>query len=247
MSRFDEYAERFTRAKLRLDGGIVEVTFHDGNGGSMVWDEPAHRELPQLYQELANDRDIRVIILTGAGDVWCTSGDGSGWPPQWTAEAFQTLFIEGRKLLENHLSIEVPMIAAINGPATWHAEQALLCDMVLAAENVVLKDEPHFPYSPPSDGVHTVWPALLGPNRARWFLLSKQEIDAHEAQRLGLVGEVLKKEAVLPRAWELARHIDAQDPVIMRYTRIALTHQLKRQILDELPYGMSLIGLSIIR
>jgi len=35
--------------------------------------------------------------------------------------------------------------------------------------------------------------------------------------------------------------------VIMRYTRIALTHQLKRQILDELPYGMSLIGLSIIR
>ena len=56
MSRFDEYAERFTRAKLRLDGGVVEVTFHDGNGGSMVWDEPAHRELPQLYQELANDR-----------------------------------------------------------------------------------------------------------------------------------------------------------------------------------------------
>jgi enoyl-CoA hydratase/carnithine racemase len=245
--KFDEYSQRFTRAKLRKDGGVVEVTFHDGNGGSLVWDEPAHRELPQLYQTLANDTEIRVIILTGAGDVWCTSGDGSGWPPKWTAEAFQTLFYEGRKLLENHLSIEVPMIAAINGPATWHAEQALLCDMVLAAEDVVLKDEPHFPYSPPSDGVHTVWPALLGPNRARWFLLSKQEIDASEAQRLGLVGQVLKKDEVLPRAWELARHIDAQDPLIMRYTRLALTHQLKRQILDELPYGMSLIGLSILR
>lgn len=247
MTSFKDYAQAFTRAMIRREGGIVEVTFHDGNGGSMVWDEPAHRELPQLYLALANDPEVRVVILTGAGDVWCTSGDGSGWPSKWTVEAFQVLFTEGRKLLENHLSIEVPMIAAVNGPATWHAEQALLCDMVLAADDVVLKDEPHFPYSPPSDGVHTVWPALLGPNRARWFLLSKQVIDAHEAQRLGLVGEVLEKEEVLPRAWELARNIEAQDPVIMRYTRLALTQQLKGQILDQLPYGMSLIGLSMLR
>src|SRR5262245_37395455 len=201
MTRFDEYANRFTRATLRREGGILEIRLHHADGSSLVWDEPAHRELPELYEVVAGDPDVHVVILTGTGDVWCTSGDGSGWPPKWTGEAFQTLFREGRKLLENHLNIEVPMIAAINGPVTWHAEQALLCDIVLAADDVVMQDAPHFPHSPPSDGVHTVWPALLGPNRARYFLLAKQQIDAQEALRLGLVGEVLPKQEVLPRAW----------------------------------------------
>jgi enoyl-CoA hydratase/carnithine racemase len=242
----DEYATRFTRAALRREGGVLEVMLHDGRGGSLVWDEPAHRELPDLFQAIASDGDNHVVILTGTGDAFCASVDHSGFPPM-TSEGWDKLFGEGRRLIGNLLSIEVPMIAAINGPATWHAELAVLCDIVLASDDTILQDAAHAPYAVPGDGVHTVWPTLLGANRGRYFLLTNQQIDAREAQQLGVVNEVLAKEGVLERAWELARHLDAQDPLTMKYTRLALTAKLRRAVLEDLPYGLLLEGLAAVR
>src|SRR5262249_12824202 len=162
-----------------------------------LWDEPAHRELPDLFADIAQDPDNRVVLLTGTGDSFCAASESSGWTTQPTAQTWDKIFTEGRRLLTNHLSIEVPMIAAINGPATWHAELAVLCDIVLAAEHTVLQDAPHFPRGVPGDGVHTVWPLLLGPNRGRYFLLTKEVIPAAEAQRLGVISEVLPADALM--------------------------------------------------
>jgi enoyl-CoA hydratase/carnithine racemase len=247
MARFEEYQDRYTRAALRREDGVLEIRLHDGNGGSLVWDEPVHRELPELFERVSSDPEVRVVILAGSGESFCSAGDASGWPEKWTPETFATLFYEGRKIHENLLAIEAPVIGVVNGPATWHAEIPLLSDVVLAAEDVVFQDFPHFPYSPPSDAVHTVWPALLGPNRGRYFLLMKEQIDAREAQRLGLVGEVLPKAKVLERAWEIARNFAAQNPVMLRYSRLALTHKLKRDILQDHPFGMALVGLNMLR
>jgi enoyl-CoA hydratase/carnithine racemase len=105
----------------------------------------------------------------------------------------------------NHLNIEVPIIAAVDGPALIHAEIAVLCDIVLASENAAFQDAPHFPNAiVPGDSVHIVWPLLLGPNRGRYFVLTGQELSAQEAFDLGVI---LPQERLLPRAWELARQI----------------------------------------
>jgi enoyl-CoA hydratase/carnithine racemase len=246
MSKLEEYAGRYTRAALRREGGVLEVRFHDANGSSLVWDEPAHREFPDLFADLARDSDTHVVIVTGTGDTFCATHDMSSWPPL-NSVTWDKIFTEGRRLLTNLLDIEVPVIAAINGPATWHAELAVLSDVVLASDDTVLQDDPHFPYSVPADGVHSVWTTLLGVNRGRYFLLTKEQIGAEEARRLGVVQEVLPKSDVLPRAWELARSFDAQDPLVLKYTRLALTAQLKRSILTDLPYGLSLEGLAGIK
>jgi enoyl-CoA hydratase/carnithine racemase len=74
------YAERFTRARLRREDGVLEITLHDGQGGSLVWDEPAHRELPELFREVAGDPHNRVVVLTGAGESFCASQARTGWP-----------------------------------------------------------------------------------------------------------------------------------------------------------------------
>ena len=90
------------------------------------------------------------------------------------------------------------------------------------------------------DGVHIVWPLLLGPNRGRYFLLTGQELSAEEALRLNVVGKVLPTDQLLPRARELARQLADKPITTVRYTRVALTQRLKRHLLDDLGYGLML-------
>jgi enoyl-CoA hydratase/carnithine racemase len=161
-----------------------------------------------------------------------------------TPEKWDTIYFHGKRLLTSLLDIEVPVIAAVNGKATVHAELAVLSDIVLAADTAVFADAPHFRFGTvPSDGVHVIWPLLLGPNRARYFLLTGQRIGAEEAQRLGVVAEVLPADQVLDRAWELARELARQPVTTLRYTRVAMTQELKRHVLDGVGHGLALEGL----
>jgi enoyl-CoA hydratase/carnithine racemase len=130
----------------------------------------------------------------------------------------------------------VPVIGAVNGPARIHAELVVLSDIVLASETATFQDAPHFPNGVVAgDGVHIVWPLLLGPNRGRYFLLTGQEISAEEALRLDFVGEVLPADQLLPRAHELAQQLADKPITTLRYTQ-----RLKRHLLDDLGYGLML-------
>jgi enoyl-CoA hydratase/carnithine racemase len=112
---------------------------------------------------------------------------------------------------------------------------------VLAAEHASFADIAHFSNGVvPGDGVHVVWPELLGPNRGRHFLLSGESISATEAHRLGVVAEVLPPARLLPRAWELAASLAQKPTRTLHYTRIALTQHWRRRMHDDLGYGFML-------
>ncbi len=243
MTKLSDYAERYPSIRMRREDGVLEMAFHT-KGGSLQWGLGPHAELPDAFQDVAGDRENKVVIMTGTGAEFSgprviPKAGHPLFPSRPTAQFTENLISEGRRMLMNLMNIEVPVISAVNGPAWRHSEVPLLADIVLASEDAAFQDSAHFPGGlVPGDGVHVVYPMLLGANRARYFLLTGQVIEAAEAHRLGLVGEVLPKEKVLPRAWELARELAAKPEVLVRHTRAVLTEPIKRRLQEELGYGL---------
>lgn len=244
-----DYFDRYPSIAFTREDGIVEMCLHT-RGGPALWGlwGGLHRDLGPAFEDISRDRDNKVVILTGTGDSFCAGFDTQGEAaPTMGPAAWDTIFGEGRRMLRGLLSIEVPVIGAVNGPALIHAELAVLSDIVLASDNAVFADKAHATVGVvPGDGVHTIWPMLLGPNRGRYFLLTGQEIPAVEALALGIVGEVLSSEALLPRAWEHARTLANRPAQATRYARIALIERLRAAIERELGYGLMLEGMAVL-
>jgi len=243
MASLNQYADKYQNIRMERRQGILQMTFHT-NGGPLQWGGVPHSEFPLAFADVGSDPENRIVIMTGTGDAFSgPPGTPAGTPKRAPREWDQTYW-EGKRLLTNLLDIEVPMISAINGPALRHSEIPLLCDIVLASETAAFQDSGHFMSGLiPGDGVHIVYPLLLGLNRGRYFLLTGQRIEAQEAKTLGLVNEVLPQAELLPRAWELAEQLAQQSDIVLRYSRVALTQVVKRHMHDLLGYGLALEGL----
>lgn len=239
------YFDRYPTIHFERDAqGILLLRLHS-NGGPVVYAGQNHSDWCSAFYEVGADRANKVVIITGTGDEFInrfgwdkTTGSASDW---------DEIYWEGKRLLRNLLDIEVPVIGAVNGPATIHAELALLSDITLAADTAIFQDQPHIPFATvPGDGVHIIWQELLGVNRGRYFLLTGQMLSAREALDLGVVNEVLAPAQLLPRAYELARKLAALPPLTLRYSRVALTQRLKRLFDEALGYGLALEGLAAL-
>lgn len=227
--------------ELTRADGVTELRFHT-DGGPLVWNATAHREAGHAFAELAGDSETKVVIVTGTGDAFCADIDRASFAGR---TAWEPIWWEGKRLLKCLLDIDVPVLGAINGPALIHAEIPLLADVVIAADSTVLADKAHVSSgSVPGDGVHLVWPYLLGPRRAKYFLLTNQEIDATEALGLGVVNEVVPSEEVGARAWQLARALASKPLPFLRYTREALNVFEREHLLSGLSHGLALEGVS---
>jgi enoyl-CoA hydratase/carnithine racemase len=244
MTRLTDYATKYHGITFtRSASGVLEMAIHT-RGGSAKWGtslKSLHTELGDAFLDVARDNANKVVIFTGTGDSFIAEYDREENYPEPSLEAmWPRIYDEGNALLSNLLAIPVPMIAAVNGPALIHAELPVVADIVLAADTAEFADLAHFPNGTvPGDGVHTVWPMLLGPNRGRYFLLTGERIGAEEAKRLGVVAEVLAPAALLPRARELAEGMAKFSLAALRYTRSLLTRELRRRMFDELSSGLA--------
>jgi enoyl-CoA hydratase/carnithine racemase len=94
------------------------------------------------------------------------------------------------------------------------------------------------------DGVNLLWAEVIGSIRGRYFILTRQELDAETAKEWGAVNEVVPPGMLLPRAREIAEGLAKLPPLTASYTRIASTQKLRRIIDEGVGYGLALEGIS---
>ena len=244
MATFSTYHDAFPNARLtRKENGVLEVALHT-NGGKLVFNGHTHEQFVDLFHQIGEDSENRAVILTGTGDAFMDEINPEGFD-FFTPRGFDKILREGRKVLSNILDIEVPMITALNGPVLLHSEYALLTDIILATPQTVFQDKPHFEFGiVPGDGMHIVWPHVIGSMRGRYFLLTRQVLDAATAKDWGVVNEIVPADRLLARAHEVADGIAALPPLTGRYTRMAMTQPLRRLIDEGTAYGLALEGIS---
>src|ERR1700722_19572810 len=244
MNRFEAYRDTFANARLtRSKTGVLEVALHT-DGGTLVFNGHTHEQFVDLFHAIGSDPDNRVVILTGRGNAFMEAITGDGFDFS-SPRGYDKIYREGRKVLMNILDIEVPLIAAVNGPARLHSEYILLADIVLATPSTIFQDKPHFDFGIASgDGVHLLWQKAIGTIRGRYFILTRQELDAQTAKEWGAVNEIVAADKLLPRAREIAESLAKLPPLTARYTRIALTQKLRGIIDEGVGYGLALEGIS---
>ena len=246
MMCFDDYRNGFPNARLtRSKTGVLEVALHT-DGATLVFNGYTHEQFVDLFHAIGSDRDNRVVILTGSGNAFMEQIASDGFDFS-TPQGYDKIYREGKKVLMNILDIEVPLIAAVNGPVLLHSEYILLCDIVLATPATVFQDKPHHDFGIASgDGVNLLWQEVIGTVRGRYFILTHQKLDVNTAKEWGAVNEIVPTDKLLPRAREIAEQMARLSPLTLSYSRIALTQKLRRIIDEGVGYGLALEGISAL-
>jgi len=239
------YLKAYENLELtRTPTGVLTLRFHT-DGGPAVFTGTMHTDFPRALYEIGEDRDNRVLVLTGTGDRFMTDIDGASLGDMTKPAEWDRTLAEGRRVMQRLVDLELPIIAAVNGPVSVHSEYALLADIVIAADTTVFSDFPHLTFGiVPGDGILVAWEEALGASRARYLTLTQGSFTATQAEQWGAVAEVLPLDEVLPRAHQLAESLAAKPPLLTRYLAVSLRQRLSRRIAEGTQLGMALEGLS---
>jgi enoyl-CoA hydratase/carnithine racemase len=241
----DNYFAAYCSLNLTRDAdGVLVVEFHT-KGGPLTFRAQDHTEFVDAFYRIGQDRENKIVILTGAGGEFIPEIDFSSFGNVADPGVWSQVHDEGAQLLENIANIRVPVIAAIEGRAHVHSEYAMLANVIVAGEGATFHDVPHFAGGiVPGDGIFTTWSYRAGAGRAEAFLLNPQPLTAQIAQEWGVIAEVVPNGKALARARELAKLYLKAPEVTRRNTRVHFIQPLKERIVREVGYGLSLEGAS---
>ena len=213
---------------FRLDDGVATLTLNRPESKNAISPEMAD-ELGDLLAKIRADDAVRVLVLTGAGGAFCAGGDvkamGEGGPR--TPEQRRAGMSRYTRICTELMAIDRPVIAAVDGVAFGAGFSiALMCDLVLVSERARLCMVFQRIGLIPDMGAYYTLPRVVGLQRAKELIFSAREIDAAEAQRIGVAMEVVPADGLLARAHAIARSFAGASPVAMSISKRALQSSL---------------------
>jgi enoyl-CoA hydratase len=221
---------RYQTLKIDCADRVATVTLNRPESLNAV-NEQMHTELETLFAEVAYDDAINAVVLTGSGRAFCAGGDIKGMDSR-VREGVRRIPLRGAKrLIQNMLEVEQPIIGAINGDAVGlGATLALFCDIIIADERARFGDTHIKVGLVAGDGGAIVWPLLVGVARAKEFLLTGDLLTATEAERIGLVNRVVPAGQAYTEGLTLAKRLAAGPTRVIRWTKLALNKRLKEEV-----------------
>jgi enoyl-CoA hydratase len=227
--------------RLERDADVLVATIDRSDSPMNAVDARLHAELAELFRELKTESTARAVLLTGSGRAFSAGGDMAWFPDLRSTEAIHGLRREAKQLVWDLLDVEIPIVCGLNGAAAGlGASVALLCDLIVMADNAVIVD-PHVRIGlVAGDGGSAVWPLLVGSLAAKRHLLLGEPLTAAEALRLGVATEVCPPADVPERAMAWARRLAAGAPLAVQGTKLALNAQLKQALLTSFDVSTAL-------
>jgi enoyl-CoA hydratase len=234
------YSE-FSYLDVEINDGVAIIHINRPEK-SNACDSEGHRELSTILRVLQGDDAVRAAVITGRGSTFSAGGDLALIEAIHDSPVVSTQAMrEAREVIQSHIDCEKPIVAAINGVGMGASLAfALLCDYVIIERTVKIADGHIRAALSAGDGGTLIWPLTVGLTKAKRFLMTGDWIEAEEAERLGLVTEVVDQGRSLERATQVA-HRFAQGPQLaIRSTKVALNQWLRLGQMTSFDFSLAL-------
>jgi enoyl-CoA hydratase len=226
--------------RYEQDGHVVTLTYDRPDQHNAV-NRTMNRELHHAWQRFRDDEGAFVLVITGAGDTTFCAGwdlqDAAGLEELGDWDAFRVSIMNspGECGYTRRADVFKPVIAAVNGYAfAAGLETALLADIRIAAENAEFGALERRWNIVGGDGMTVRLPLVVGFARAMELVITGRRIGVEEAERIGLVNEVVPRGAALERAQELAREIAELPQGAIRSDKESITRGVGRTLEERL-------------
>jgi len=189
-----------------------------------------HWELTKVWSVLDEDADVRVVVVTGAGERAFSAGGDLDWISTMVGNAAvtSTALREAGDIVFNMLAFEKPVISAINGVAVGAGlAVALMADISIMAEEARLTDGHVRLGVAAGDHAVILWPLLCGMAKAKYYLMTADFLDGKEAERIGLVSLSVPRAQLMEKSLATADKLAKGSQPAIRYTKRALNNWLR--------------------
>lgn len=223
MSRYERYSA------IQIEGpdeqGIVTI-FLVGPGLHAIGHQ-AHRELVDVWVDIAADDDARAVIIRGEGEKAFSAGGSFDVVEDIieNVESRAKVMREARELVRNIIECPVPVVAAVNGPVAGAGLVTVaLADISIAGRNAKIVDGHVRLGVAAGDHAAIAWPMLMSMAKAKYYLLTNEVLRGEEAERIGMVSQVVDDELVQQTAREVAEKIAQGSRTALRATKHSLNN-----------------------
>src|SRR2546423_11834023 len=223
---YSDYKELHVR---RVEPGILEIVMGEEGGKLSITTARMHGEMARFWLDIDRDPQTRVAILRGAGKGFSAGGDLAMVEEMTRDFAVRArVWREARDLVYNMLNCSKIIVSAIHGPAVGAGlAAALMADISIAAKNARLIDGHTRLGVAAGDHAAIIWPLLCGMAKAKYYLLTSDEISGEEAEKLGLVSLSCDENELQAKALEVARKLAAGPQTALRWTKYSLNNWLR--------------------
>ena len=200
-------------------------------------------ELADLFNELANDKNVRGIILTGEGRAFMAGADISEMK-NWDTAGGREFARFSNYAFSKVSDIDKPTICAINGFALGGGlELSLCCDWRIASENAVMAAPEVGLGIIPSGGGTQRLPRLIGSGRAKELIFTGRKISAAEAERIGIVNKVVPDEHLIDEAVGSMKEALANSSIALKYAKEAIDTGLDMDLDNGIKVEINSVGM----